>query len=87
MSRAPNEQQAGALQEERRTTLEQVKDPETIIVSGEIRADEANQLQKLYMIKLKYYICMLETNVNNISEVDSYHIDLKTETKGDDIRK
>ena len=30
---------------------------------------------------------MLETNVNNFSEENDSHADLKTETKGDDIRE
>ena len=67
-SRAPSEQQVGALQEERRATLEQVKALENIIVQREIKVDESDQLQKLYIIKLKRDICMLETNVNNFSE-------------------
>ena len=66
--RSPNEQQVGALKEERRTSLEQVKALENIIASGEIRVDEAYQLCGLYIIKLKCGICMLETNVNNFSE-------------------
>ena len=35
------------------------------------------------MIELKRDICMLETNVNKLSEGNKYHVDLKTETKGD----
>ena len=46
-SRAPSEQQVGALQEENQKTLEQVKVLENIIVSGEIKAYEAVQLQEL----------------------------------------
>ena len=41
---SPSEQQFGALQEEIRTTLEQVKSLENIIASGEIRVDESAQL-------------------------------------------
>ena len=54
--RAPSEQHVGYIQEERRTTLEQVKALDYIIVSGEIRVDKYDQLQKLYIIKLKYNI-------------------------------
>ena len=39
------------------------------------------------IITLKRDICMLETNVNNFSEENKYHIDLKTETRGDDTIK
>ena len=49
--RAPNEEHVGVLQEEMRTTLEEVKYLENIIASGEIKVDEAYQLQGLYMIK------------------------------------
>ena len=38
-SRAPIEQQAGALQEEKRKILEQVKSLENIIASGEIKVN------------------------------------------------
>ena len=69
------------------TTLKQVKSPENIIASVEIKVDEAAKLQELYVIKLKHVICMLETNVNKYSEVNKSHVDLKTETKGDDIRE
>ena len=58
-----------------------------MIESGEIKVDEADHLQELYIIKLKDGICMLETNVNNISEENKSHADLKIETKGHDIRK
>ena len=39
------------------------------------------------IITLKRDICMLETNVNNFSEENKSHIDLKTETRGDDTIK
>ena len=86
-SRSPSEQQVRALQEEKRTTLEQVKSLEYIITSGKIKVDEADQLRRLYIIKLKRDICMLETNVNNSSEENKDHVDLKIETEGDDIIK
>ena len=63
-SRDPSEQQVGALQEKRWTTFEQVKPLENIISSREIKADEADLLWKLYIIKLKLNIFMLETSVN-----------------------
>ena len=47
--RAPSEQQIRAIQEERRTTLEQVKALENIIASGKIKVDEASQLQELVL--------------------------------------
>ena len=50
-SRSPSEKKVGAIQEERRSTLEQVKPLEDIITSGEIKVYEAPQLQKLYIIK------------------------------------
>ena len=55
-SRAPSEQHYGAIQEEMRTALEQVKSLKNIISSGEIKVDEDAQLRELYMIKLKRYI-------------------------------
>ena len=67
-SRSPSQQHGGSLQEERRTTLEQVKVLENIIAYREINVDETDQLHKLYIIKLRRDICMLETNVNNFSE-------------------
>ena len=67
-SRAPSEQHVGYLQEEKGTTLEQVKSLENIIASGEVQLHQAAQLRELYIIKLKCDICMLETNVNNFSE-------------------
>ena len=85
--RALSEQQVGSIQEERWTTIEQVKDLENIIASGEIKVYEAAHLWELYIIKLKRGIFMLKTNVNNFSEENIYHVDLKTETKGDDIRE
>ena len=81
------QQQVGALQEERQTTFEQVKALENIIASGEIKVDEAAQLREVYIIKLKRDICMLETNVNNFSEENKAHVNLQTETKGDEIRE
>ena len=76
--RAPSEQQVEALQEERRKTIEQVKSLENMISSGEIKVDEATQLQYLYIIKLKRCISMLETNVKDFSEEKKSHVDLKT---------
>ena len=61
-SKSPNEQQVRVLQEERWTALEQVKALEDIISPGEIKVDEAYNLQGLYIIKLKRGICMLEIN-------------------------
>ena len=46
--------------------LEQVKSLENIIASGDIKVDEAAQLQELYIIKPKRDICMLETNVKKV---------------------
>ena len=46
-SRAPSEQHVGYLQEERRETLENVKYLENIIALGDIKVDEASQLQYL----------------------------------------
>ena len=60
---------------------------ENIIASGYIKVYESDQLQGLYIIKLKRGICMLETNEHNFSEEEKSHIYLKTESKGDDIRK
>ena len=50
------------------TTLEQFEALGDIISSGDIEVNEAAQLQELYIIKLKCFICMLEINVNNFSE-------------------
>ena len=50
--RAPSEQHVRALQEERRTTFEQVKSLENIISSVEIKVYEDSQLRELYIIKL-----------------------------------
>ena len=69
------------------TNVEVVKQLEDIIVSREIKVDEAFQLQKLFIIKLKHDMYMLEANVNKFSEEKKAHVYLKTETKGDDIRK
>ena len=80
--RDPSEQQIGDLQKELRTTLEQVKALENIILSGEIKLDEADQVWELYIIKLKCDICIFETNVNNFSERKKAHVDLKIATKG-----
>ena len=68
-----------------RTTLEQVKSLENIITSGKIKVDESDQLQDLYIIKLKRDICMLDTNLNNLSEENKSHVDIK-KIKGDDMR-
>ena len=43
-SRYTSEQQVGALQEESRTILEQVKAMDIIIASGDIKVDETAQL-------------------------------------------
>ena len=67
-SKDSNEHRVRTLQEERRKTLEQVKSLENNITSGDIKEDEAAQLQELYIIKLKYGIFMLETNENNFLE-------------------
>ena len=48
--RAPSEQQFGSLQQERRTTLEQVKSLENIIASGDIKVYEATQLKELVVL-------------------------------------
>ena len=77
-SRAPSEKYVINLKQERWTTLEQDKSLENIIVSGEIKVDEDDQLQELYIIKLKHGICMLETDVNNNSEEKKDHVYLKT---------
>ena len=45
--------QVEVLQEESRTTLEQVKSLENIISSVEIKVDEDTQLRELYIVKLK----------------------------------
>ena len=86
-SRSLNEQQVGAIQEERRTTFAQVKDLENIIASVYIKVNEADQLQGLYIIKLNRNICMLETNENTFSEENKAPIKLKIENKGYDIRE
>ena len=72
-SRAPSEQHVGAIQEEKRTTLEQVKGLESIIAPGEIKIDKGAHLRELYMIRLKHVICILETNVNKFSEEKKPH--------------
>ena len=64
----PIEKQVGDIQEEMRTTLEQVKDLENIIAYGDIKVDKSDQLQDLYIIKLKCDICMLETNEQKFSK-------------------
>ena len=69
------------------TTLEQVKSLENIIASGEIKLDEAYQLQELYINKLRRGICVLEINVNDFLEESKSHIYLKTEIKGYYIRE
>ena len=86
-SKDSNEHRVRTLQEERRTTLEQVKSLENNITSGDIKEDEAAQLQELYIIKLKYGIFMLETNEINFLETNKSHGDLKIETRVDDIRE
>ena len=86
-SRSPNEHHIRDLQEEIRTKLEQAKALENIIASQEIKVDESDQLQGLYMIKLNRGIYILETNEHNCSEEKKSHINLKTETKGDYIRE
>ena len=68
LSRSPNEQQVWALQEEMRTTLEQVKALGNIITPGDIKVYESNQLRWQYIIKLKRGICILEMNENNFSQ-------------------
>ena len=50
------------------TTRAQFKALENIIALREIKVDEADQLQKLYIITFKRDICMLETNQTNFSE-------------------
>ena len=51
--RAQSEQQVGDLQEQRRTTLEQVKSLENYIVSVAIKVHEDDQWRGFYIIKLK----------------------------------
>ena len=63
----------GYLQEERRTKIEQFKSSENIIASEEINKDEASQLRKLYIIKLKRDMCMLETKIKNFSDGKKLH--------------
>ena len=48
---------------------------------------ESARLQKLYIIKLKRDICILDTNEKHIPEEKKYHVYLKIETKRDDTRK
>ena len=64
-----------------RTILEQVKYLQNIISSVEINVDKAAQLRELYIIKLKRYIFMLETNVPNFSEGKNSRVDLKHKPK------
>ena len=71
---AQSEQQVVALQEERRTTLEQVQSLENIISSGEMKVHEADQLRVLYIIKLKPGIWILDTNKKHFSEENKAHI-------------
>ena len=73
-SRSPSGKHVGALQEERRAELDQVKYLKNIIASGEIKSDESAQLQELYIIKLKGGIFMLETNEKKSREKKSSHI-------------
>ena len=44
LSRSPREQQVGGLQEERHTRLEQAKSQENILLSQDIKVDEADQI-------------------------------------------
>ena len=87
LSISPGEQHVRALQEERRKTFEQVKSLENIISLVEIKVYEDDQLRELYIIKLKRHICMLDTNIKYFSMENKAHVDLKTESKGDDIRE
>ena len=64
-----------------RTTLEQVKSLENVIASGKIKVDESDQLQDLYIIKLKRDIFMLDTNLNNLSEENKSHVDIKNQRR------
>ena len=52
-----------------------------------IRVNEATQLRELYIIKLERDIFMLKPNVKNLIELKKDHVDLKLETKGDEIRE
>ena len=70
-----------------RTTLGQVISLENIIATRQIKLYEADQLQKLYIIKLKRDICMLETNVKKFLDENKSHIDLRIEINGDNIRE
>ena len=69
------------------TRLEQGKYMENIAASEYIMVDEATQLWELFIIKLKFGICVLETNFNRFSQENKHHVDLNTETNGDDIRE
>ena len=66
--RDPSEQQVRDIQEERRTTFEQVKSLKNIISLVEIKVNEDSQLRELYIIKLKRDICMLDTNIKDFPE-------------------
>ena len=79
--RTPNEQEVRDIKEEMQTPLEQVKSLENIIAPGKIKVDEAAQLHKLYINKLKRGICMLDTNVNKFSEEKKAHVYLKQKAK------
>ena len=57
--------------------LEIFKVVEDIIVLGEIKEYEADQLQELYFVKLKHDICMLKTNVKIFSEENKAQVYLK----------
>ena len=74
-SRAPSEQHLGDIQEESLTTLEQLKHLENIIALGGDKVDEAAQLRELFNVKSRHDIFMLETNLDNFSEVNKAHVD------------
>ena len=61
-----------------RTTLEQVKSLEDNNASGDIKVDEYDQLQELYIIKLKRVICILDINENKFPEGKKSHVGFKT---------
>ena len=52
-----------------------------MIASGDIKLDEAAQLQKLYIIKLKRDIFMLETNLKNYQRGGDLTYTLKQKPK------
>ena len=62
--------------------VEPSSDPISVLIaSGEIKVDEAAQLQELYIIKLKRDICMLETNVKNFPDENKATVYLKQNPK------